>query len=132
MKIRVNIVLEFSFVGMKTHEEKPGNRSVLNVQLQSMSTDLEEVMVVAYGTTKKEAFTGSAISVSGEQVMKEAADAISPEKALKGYVAGVRISRGADSRERRLVYRSAVSVPFLNLPILCMSSTVFPSVRILT
>ncbi len=89
-----HIVLEFSFVGMKTHEEKPGNRSVLNVQLQSMSTDLEEVMVVAYGTTKKEAFTGSAVSVSGEQVMKEAADAISPEKALKGYVAGVRISRG--------------------------------------
>ena len=89
-----HIVLEFSFVGMKTHEEKPGNRSVLNVQLQSMSTDLEEVMVVAYGTTKKEAFTGSAVSVSGEQVMKEAANAISPEKALKGYVAGVRISRG--------------------------------------
>ena len=89
-----HIVLEFSFIGMKVHEEKPGNRSVLNVQLQSISTDLEEVMVVAYGTTKKEAFTGSAVSVSGDKVMREAADAVSPEKALKGYVAGVRVSRG--------------------------------------
>lgn len=56
---------------MKVHEEKPGNRSVLNVQLQSISTDLEEVMVVAYGTTKKEAFTGSAVSVSGDKVMRK-------------------------------------------------------------
>lgn len=89
-----HIVLEYSFVGMKTHEEKPGNRSVINVQLKAIATEMEEVMVVAYGTTKKEAFTGSAVSVQGDKVMREAAGAVSPEKALKGYVAGVRISRG--------------------------------------
>lgn len=89
-----HIVLEYSFIGMKTHEEKPGNRSVINVQLQSTATEMEEVMVIAYGMTKKEAFTGSAVSVKGDQVMREAAGAVSPEKALKGYVAGVRISRG--------------------------------------
>lgn len=60
-----HIVLEFSFIGMKVHEEKPGNRSVLNVQLQSISTDLEEVMVVAYGTTKKKPLP-DLLSVSAE------------------------------------------------------------------
>ena len=89
-----NTTLEYSFVGMKTREEKIGARSQINVKMESSSTDLGEVMVVAYGTTKKEAFTGSAVSVSGDKVMREAAGAVSPEKALKGYVAGVRVSRG--------------------------------------
>lgn len=89
-----NTVLEFSFMGMKSREEKVGNRTEINVQLQTATTDLDEVMVVAYGTVKKESFTGSAVSVKGDDVIKAAASKTSPERALQGNVAGVRFSRG--------------------------------------
>ena len=89
-----NTMLEYSFVGMKTHEEKIGARTQINIKMESSSTNLDEVMVVAYGTTKKEAFTGSAVSVKGDDVIKGAASKISPERALQGNVAGVRFSRG--------------------------------------
>lgn len=86
--------LQFSFVGMKSHEEKIGSRNQIDLQMESTSTGLDEVMVVAYGTTKKEAFTGSAVSVKGDDVIRGAASKISPERALQGNVAGVRFSRG--------------------------------------
>lgn len=87
-------IIQFSFIGMKTHQEKLGNRTTINVKLESQDVTMDEVMVVAYGITKKESFTGSAVSVKGDKIMREAAGSISPEKALKGYVAGVRVSRG--------------------------------------
>lgn len=89
-----NLELRFSYIGMQTQQIKLGNRTVLNVVMKSANITMDEVMVVAYGTTKKESFTGSAVSVKGDKIMRESAGAVSPEKALKGYVAGVRVSRG--------------------------------------
>lgn len=88
------VVLEYTFIGMKPHEEKPGKRTVIDVVMHTTSISMDEVMVVAYGTTTKESFTGSAVSVKGDDVIKAAASKISPERALQGTVAGVRFNRG--------------------------------------
>ena len=59
------VVLVFSFVGMKTQEMKvlPGSK-VVNVVLEEEQAELEEVIVTGYGNFKKSTYTGSANSMS--------------------------------------------------------------------
>jgi TonB-linked SusC/RagA family outer membrane protein len=82
-----NAVLVFSFVGMKTQEITVGARSVINVELEPDATRLEDVIVVAYGTTTKERFTGSAAVIRGEKLTKGETSNVT--KALEGVIAGV-------------------------------------------
>ncbi|WP_455591902.1 SusC/RagA family TonB-linked outer membrane protein [Bacteroides sp.] len=82
--------LVFSFVGLKSHEEKVNGRTVINVELQSDSKELEEVMVVAYATAKKYSFTGAASTVKGDEIAKLQTSSIS--RVLEGTVSGVQAS----------------------------------------
>ena len=52
--------LVFSFIGLKTTEQKVNGRTVVNAELLPDSEQLDEVMVVAYATAKKYSFTGAA------------------------------------------------------------------------
>ena len=83
-------VLVFSFYGYKTVEIPVAGKSFLNAALETDSTVLEETVVVAYGTQKKEAVTGSVSSVKGETLAS--APVTSVDKALAGKLAGVSIS----------------------------------------
>ncbi len=84
--------LRVSYVGMVPQDVTVrGNR--VRVTLASEHTDLDEVMVVAYGTAKKSAFTGSAAVVKSEEIQKTANS--NPVDALKGKVAGVQINNAS-------------------------------------
>ena len=82
-----NATLVFSFVGMRTQEVEVGARSVINVEMETEATQLEDVVVVAYGTTTREKFTGSAATVRNDKLAKEQASNVS--KSLEGKVAGL-------------------------------------------
>ena len=58
--------LQISYVGMETQEVRVASR--INVTLESDSQALDEVMVVAYGTAKRSAFTGSAAMIDNEKI----------------------------------------------------------------
>ena len=60
--------LVFSYLGLKTKEIAVGSQSVINVTLEEDAQALEEVIVTAYGTSTKEAFTGSASVVGAEEL----------------------------------------------------------------
>jgi len=60
--------LIFSFIGMKTKEVAISSLEHINVELQEDIIGLEDVIVVAYGTTKRESYTGSASIVSSDQI----------------------------------------------------------------
>ena len=60
-------VLVFSSIGYLTQEVENGGRAVINVMLATDAEAIDEVMVVAYGTTTKASFTGSAGKVDGER-----------------------------------------------------------------
>ena len=62
------------------------NRSVINVTLESESKELEEVMVVAYATTKKYSFTGAASTMKAGEIEKLQTSSIS--RVLEGTVSG--------------------------------------------
>lgn len=86
----VNSTLVFSFVGMKTQEIAVGGRTTINVVLASEQTDIDEVVVVGYGTQKKSLVTG-AISKIGNEDLKKTSD-MRVTQALQGKTAGVVIS----------------------------------------
>ncbi|MEL7588739.1 MAG: SusC/RagA family TonB-linked outer membrane protein [Prolixibacteraceae bacterium] len=64
-------VLVISFIGMKTQEIKAGpGTELLEIVLGDQVTDLSEVVATGYFNRKKEDFTGSAVSISGEELKK--------------------------------------------------------------
>jgi TonB-linked SusC/RagA family outer membrane protein len=63
-------VLEFSFVGLRPATETVGSRAVIDVVLGETATDLEDVVVIGYGTVRKSDVTGAVSRVS-ESVIKE-------------------------------------------------------------
>lgn len=79
----------FSFVNFEAIEMAIGNKTTFNVGLSSTEKSLQEVVVVGYTRTTKEAFTGSAKSVTGDQLNNKSVSNIS--QALAGEVAGVRV-----------------------------------------
>ncbi len=80
-------VLIFSYLGFKSVEKKVGNSAFINVTLEEDNSVLEEVIVVAYGTTTKEAFTGSANVVGATDLALRSVT--SPIGAIEGKATGV-------------------------------------------
>ncbi|HLW06886.1 MAG TPA: TonB-dependent receptor plug domain-containing protein, partial [Marinilabiliaceae bacterium] len=81
--------LVFTFIGMKTQEVAIDGRSTINVQLASDAIAMDEVIVVAYGTSTKGAYTGSAAVVDAKTIEKRQVSNIS--NALAGTSAGVQV-----------------------------------------
>ena len=63
-----NDELMISFIGMQTVKEKIGNRHVFNIKMESEVTNLDEVVVVGYGTSSVKDLTGSVASVGLKQL----------------------------------------------------------------
>jgi TonB-linked SusC/RagA family outer membrane protein len=82
-----NAVLVFSYLGYITKEVQVGTQSEVNVTLQFDANELDEVVVVGYGTVKKSDITGSVSSVKGDDLT--AYPVLSAEQALQGRSAGV-------------------------------------------
>lgn len=84
-----NAVLVFNFVGFQTVEIPVGNKNVINVSLKPDTKNLDEVIVVGYGTRKKSDITGSVSSVTAKELT--AYPLLNAEQALQGRAAGVSV-----------------------------------------
>ena len=100
--------LMISFIGMKTVEIPVGKN--LNIVLKPDTEVLEEVMVVAFGTAKKSAFTGSAKVVDSEKLQQSQVTSVT--NALAGQVAGVQLtsSNGAPGSQSSIKIRGFSSL----------------------
>ena len=81
--------LKVTYVGMIDQDVTVKGNNI-RVVLTPDETNLDEVMVVAYGTAKKSAFTGSAAVVKSEDIAKSSV--ANPVDALTGKVSGVQIN----------------------------------------
>ena len=86
-------VLIFSFVGFETKEVPVKGRNFLNVILAEDNTQLEEVVVVGYGTQKRQEITGSIASVSRKEIMTVSTANIT--SALQGKIPGLNIKQNS-------------------------------------
>ncbi|MDG1278648.1 MAG: TonB-dependent receptor [Algoriphagus sp.] len=86
-----NGILVFSFIGYTPIEREVGNQSVINISLEPDLADLDEVIVVGYGTSKKSQLTGAISSVGSKEIQElPITDA---RQALQGRAAGVDVTQ---------------------------------------
>ena len=90
--VAASAVLEVSCIGYKSVSVPVNGRSQIDIILDEESLELDDAMVVAYGTAKKESFTGSAAVVKGTDLSKRAVGTVT--KSLEGSVAGVTVTSG--------------------------------------
>lgn len=83
--------LQFSFIGFVSQTVAVGNQSTINVKMSETATDLNEVVVIGYGTMKKSDLTGSVGSVSTEKLTEKGAPSLMEN--LQGTVPGVSITQ---------------------------------------
>lgn len=81
--------LVFSYVGMQAQEIQVGNQTTINVRMIE-GQELEEVVVIGYGTVKRSDLTGAVSSVSAKDLQANIAK--SAANALQGRVAGVSVT----------------------------------------
>lgn len=85
-----NSILVFSYVGYNSQEIVVGNRTTINISLIASANQLDQIVVVGYGTQRKIDVTGSITQVRGEEISKQ--PVINPISGLQGKVAGVQIT----------------------------------------
>lgn len=101
-------VLTVSSVNYKTADVQTGDDLFLNIILAPSSSELNEVVVIGYGTRKKKDLTGALSIVGAKDITKSTA--MTPELALQGQAPGVTvISGGGDPSARPTVRIRGVS-----------------------
>ncbi|MEX2592940.1 MAG: TonB-dependent receptor [Anditalea sp.] len=89
-----NATLIFSFIGYQPQEVSLNGQSVINVQLQADMQQLNEVVVVGYGTVKKADLTGAVATISSDDITQ--VNAVSNlAQALQGQATGVQVTQSS-------------------------------------
>ena len=91
LNTHANATLQISYVGFKETEVKASNG--MKISLEEDTESLEEVVVVGYGTQKKESLTGAMANIKGEK-LKDITSA-TVENMLNGKVSGVYVAPGS-------------------------------------
>ena len=107
--------LVVSYVGMKTQEISV--QTNLKIFMESDNQMIDEVMIVAYGTAKKSAFTGSAATIKTEKIAARQASNLT--NALAGQVAGVQTTSntGQPGKDAEVRIRGIGSISASNKPL---------------
>ena len=84
-------ILQFSFVGMKTQKISVQGKKVIDLVMEEDKLALDEVIVIGYGTAKRQDFTGSVSSLKIENSPISLAPNLNALESLKGNVAGLSI-----------------------------------------
>lgn len=111
-------VLVISYVGMIPQEVAV--RSRLRIALQDDTRALDELIVVAYGTTRKSSFTGAASQVTGDKIQKLQVSSLS--KSLEGVTSGVQISssNGTPGSNASIIIRGIGSITASQSPLIVL------------
>ncbi len=113
-----NAVVEISFIGYKTVQLVASSAELARVTLIEDAMGLDEVVVIGYGTVKKNDMTGSVIAVKAEELNRGALT--SPQELLRGKVPGVNIvsGNGAPGAGAEIRIRGGASLSANNDPLI--------------
>lgn len=88
-----NSTLVFTFIGFTSQEIAVSGQSVINVVLAEKASELDEVVVVGFGTQRRSDLTGAVGSVKGDDIKNQPARSVA--EAVQGRVAGVEVVKGS-------------------------------------
>lgn len=114
-----NSVLVVSFVGFENREVAVGNQTQVNVALRSANNQMNEVVVVGYGSVQKRELTSAVTTIRSKDFLQGAVN--SPLQLIEGKVAGVVISNPAAADPNRATdvqVRGAASISAGNGPLI--------------
>lgn len=116
IRASANDVLIFSFIGFKEKEVPVGNKKVINVALES-GNELEEVVVIGYGTQRKSDLTGSVATVKAASITQAPVARI--DQGLQGRAAGLQVTQvsGAPGAGTSIRLRGGTSINGSNEPL---------------
>ena len=104
-----NDVLVFSYVGYETQEQAVGNKTEINVALVAAKTNLEQVVVIGYGTASKRDLTGSIAKVEGKEIADK--PNANPVSSLQSKVAGLSVvTSGTPGKAPDVRIRGTISI----------------------
>ncbi|NCP53072.1 MAG: SusC/RagA family TonB-linked outer membrane protein [Flavobacteriales bacterium] len=110
-------VLIFSYVGYNNVEMTYTGQPTLDVQLTENTAQLDEVVVIGYGSTTKKDATGSVEAITSEDFTK--GNIVTPENLLSGRIAGVSITTsGAPGSGSQIRIRGGSSINASNDPLI--------------
>lgn len=89
IQTKMNDILVFSTIGMKTVERKVSSNSPINISMSEDNVQLDQVVVIGYGTVKKSHLSGAVSSVGTKELNGDVAT--SAANALQGKIAGVSV-----------------------------------------
>lgn len=89
------VTLSFSYIGYLTQEITVEKEDIINMQLQEDALDLDEIVVIGYGTAKKRDLTGAISSVRAEKLEMESPRSV--QDLLRSNVAGLDVSMPIDA-----------------------------------
>lgn len=118
-----NSKLEISYIGMASQTLRA--QSNMRIQLRSLNNELDEVMVVAYGTAKKSAYTGAATQIKADKIENRQISNIS--SALVGTASGVQTlqTNGQPGTSATIRIRGVSSINGYNEPLYVVDGVPF-------
>jgi len=88
-------ILVFSYIGFKTQEIQINSRTTIDIVLEEDVASLNEVVVIGYGTQKKESVVAAITQIKGEDLMERTSGVANVEEALQGNLPGVTTIQGS-------------------------------------
>lgn len=110
LSVSEKAILKISLIGYVPQEISVGNQQVIKITLLADNKELDEIVVVGYGTQKKRDLTGSTTTIKGEGLEKIPVPSF--DAALQGRAAGLQVSQqgGAPGGAVRIQIRGTSSV----------------------
>lgn len=93
IRVPEDAILEVSYLGFATREISVNGQSQLEIAMESEVSALDEVVVVGYGTQRRESLTGALETVDGDELRNITTPSV--ENMLSGKAAGVYVSPGS-------------------------------------
>ncbi len=125
IEVEKGAVLIFSFLGYSDFKVSTDGKNVIDVKLSPDTQQIDETIVIAYGTATKSSFTGSAATISEEALAERVVSNVS--NALSGQVAGVQTvgSGGGPGASSAIVVRGIGSMAASSTPLYVVDGVPF-------
>lgn len=113
-----NGTLVISYVGYQTQEVAVAGRKTVDVQLEQSNTNLDDVVVIGYGTARRKDLTGAISTLSAKEITQ--APVANVVEAITGRLAGVQVAatEGSPDAEMKIRVRGGGSITGDNTPLL--------------
>src|SRR5665647_1418640 len=121
-----NASLQFSFVGMKAQTISIQGKQTIDVVLEEDKLAIDEVIVIGYGTAKRQDYTGSVSSLKMENSMVALAPNLNALESLKGNVSGLSIgATNSAGGQPSMDIRGQNSISGSNDPLIVLDGVIY-------